>query len=182
MKTTGLMFFCLLAGCFMNGCEPSSCGCVNHSDSPVLFAYRYTNWAWGYQERGWMIDREGKVRAYNLPVNYRSPDSLGYLSEEDLYHNLALTDTVIEILDPAEVDAYAALIPDAAGGELSEKENIAADAGSSVLTCYLYDNDKKAYRSVFLAMSGDWQQFNQSEPAQEIVDWLLELPVFWLSE
>jgi hypothetical protein len=74
------------------------------------------------------------------------------------------------------------LIPAAADGDLSDMENIAADAGTSVLTCYLYDSEKKIFRSVFLGMSGDWQQFNESLQAEVIVDWLLELPVFWLSE
>ncbi|MCK4745680.1 MAG: hypothetical protein KAT15_01525 [Bacteroidales bacterium] len=151
-------------------------------DQPVFFEYNYINHAWGYQHHGWLIDGEGYVRYYNLPESYRFPDSTGYLSLEDLEHNIGLTDSVIEQVDGAELEKYRNYIPGAAKGEIGESSNVAADAGTSMLSCYLYDIHEDAYRKVFLAQSGDWEQFNLSEDAEKLVDWLREFDVFWLSE
>jgi hypothetical protein len=162
------------------GCERPECGCPE--DQPVYFQYHYINYAWGYQERGWLIDGDGKVRYFENPDGFRLPDSAGMMSMKDLEFNLSQTDSVITTVEPEELDEYITYIPGAAEGEIGAKKNIAADAGGSVLSCYLYDQEKDAYRYVFLAMSGDWEQFNLSAEAGILVDWLIEFGVFWLSE
>jgi hypothetical protein len=162
------------------GCERPECGCPG--DQPVYFQYRYVNYAWGYQERGWLIDNQGKVRYFESPEGFRLPDSTGLISWEDMKYNLALTDSVITTVGEEELNEYIAYIPAAAAGEIGPKNNIAADAGGSVLSCYLYDQEADAYRYVFLAMSGDWEQFNLSAEAGILVEWLIEFGVFWLSE
>ena len=161
-------------------CERTECGCPEAQ--PVYFQYHYVNYAWGYQERGWLIDNQGQVRYFESPDGFRHPDSTGLISWEDLEYNLAQTDSLITTVEPQELNEYIAYIPGAAEGEIGVKENIAADAGSSVLSCYLYDQEKDAYRYVFLAMSGDWEQFNLSAEAGILTDWLIEFGVFWLSE
>jgi len=80
------------------------------------------------------------------------------------------------------LEEFVSYIPGAAEGQIGEKSNIAADAGSSTLACYLYDKKAGAYRYVFLGMSGDWEQFNLSSEAEILVDWLRGFGVFWLSE
>jgi hypothetical protein len=149
---------------------------------PIYFEYHYINYAWGYQERGWLIDKDGNVRSFESPDNYRLPDSTGYLSLADLEYNLGLSDSIIATIDKEELEEYIAYIPKAAEGETGKSNNIAADAGSSVLSCYLYDPETKKYRYVFLAQSGDWEQFNNSSEAEIIVEWLRDFGVFWLSE
>ena len=170
----------LMAALMLSACEKETCGCLE--DQPVLFEYRYINFAWGYQEQGWLIDAEGIVRTYHLPADFRLPDSTGFISRQDLVHNLSLTDSTVAVVDPDELSSYADLIPGAAEGEIGESLNIAADAGSAVLSCYLYDQDADAYRYVFLAQSGDWEQFNTSQEAEILVDWLRDFGVFWLSD
>jgi hypothetical protein len=175
MLCIGALLAVLLVGC-------EDLGCDLPGDQPVYFEYHYTNHAWGYHENGWIIDREGNIRSFNLPVDFRSPDSTGYLTIGDLEHNLALTDSIVGNVDEAELEQYIEYIPAAAEGEIGKSKSIAADAGASVLSCYFYDKQKDVYKYVFLAQSGDWEQFNLSPEAEILVDWLLNFDVFWLSD
>jgi hypothetical protein len=152
------------------------------ADQPVWFEYNYVNHAWGYQNSGWFIDREGTMRYYNLPESYRLPDSSGYMSLEDLEHNLSLADSIVLQVDSIILEKQIRLIPGAAEGALGDAENIAADAGSSTLSCYIYNDDLDVYRKVKLAQSGDWEQFNLSREAEKLVKWLREFDIFWLSD
>ena len=182
MKMVRGMLYVLVSvfGFMLSGCEKEPCGCVE--GQPVLFEYRYVNHAWGYQEHGWLIDSNGQVRRFQMPGDYKVPDSTGTLSREDLLHNLSQTDSVTHTIDQADLDFYASLIQGAADGETGDSRNIAADAGSSVLSCYQYDPETDTYRYVFLAQSGDWEQFNTSHEAETLVEWLREFGVFWLSD
>ena len=164
-------------------------GCEKHcekqyaapEDQPVLFEYRYMNHAWGYSDHGWLIDGEGDVRRYDLPEEFRLPDSMGYITAEDLIHNLSQSDSIIGSIKTNDLDYYIGLISGASEGKISKSENVAFDAGSSVLSCYQYDADREMYQYVFLASSGDWEQSNNSPEAKILVDWLKEFGVFWLA-
>ena len=151
-------------------------------DQPVYFEYHYINHAWGFQEYGWLIDQEGKIRTFNKPADYRQGLKGAYLSQEDLEHNLSLTDSIFGSVDQKDFKKYINYIPASARGEIGKSRSVAADAGSSVLSCYLYDPEKNAYQYVFLAQSGDWEQFNLSPEAGKLVDWLREFGVFWLTD
>jgi len=151
-------------------------------DQPFYFEYHYINYAWGFQENGWLIDREGNIRSFSQPEDYRLGLIGAFLSLEDLEHNLGLTDSIVGTVEVGELKKYKNYIPAAADGEIGEASSIAADAGTSVLSCYMYDPEMNAYQYVFLAQSGDWEQFNLSGDAEKIVDWLLEFDVFWLSD
>lgn len=166
-----------LTGCDKDGIEDYEAP----EDQPVLFEYRYVNLAWGYFENGWLIDSKGNINSYNLPVEFNIPDSNGYISREDLLHNLNQTDSITFTFGTKDLDYYTGLISGAAKGKVGEAESIAADAGSSVLSCYLYDADKDMYQYIFLASSGDWQQFNQSGEAKILINWMKGLDIFWLS-
>ena len=168
----------LIAGCQ----KDESGGCGNLEEQPVFFQYRYQNFAWGHQDRGWLIDGAGVIKGFNQPGDYRIPDSTGMLSYDDLVHNLQLTDTVLNQISREVLLDYAALIPGAAEGNIGEARYIAADAGGSVLSAYLYNKEADAYQYVFLGASGNWEQFNESPEAEELVDWLRVFNVFWLSD
>ena len=149
-------------------------------DQPVLFEYRHVNHAWGYTEQGWLINAGGDVRRYNLPENYIIPDSSGYISLEGLSQNLSQCDSTIQNIGAEDLEYYAGFISGASSGEIRKAENIAADAGSSVLSCYLYDPRKDMYQYIFLASSGDWQQSNDTPEAEILVEWMRSIGVFWL--
>ena len=170
----------LLVAVLMAACEKEEY--ISPEDQPVYFEYRYVNYAWGYQEHGWLIDHDGYVRYFEKPDSFRVPDPSGYISIEDLEYNLGQTDSIIGQVAENKLTGYVNNIPGAASGEIGKSDNIAADAGSSVLTCYLYDEERESYLKVFLAASGDWEQFNLSGEAEILVDWLKQYDVFWLSE
>lgn len=179
IKTAGIILFMILT-LICIGCEKLWHDPIE--EQPVYFEYHYINHAWGYQERGWLIDKDGEVRYFEFPDNYRLPDSTGILSLEDLEYNLGQTDSIITSIEQAELEEYTGYISAAAEGEIGEQTHIAADAGSSTLSCYLYDEEQDAYRFVFLATSGDWEQFNLAPEAETLVDWLRQFGVFWLSD
>jgi hypothetical protein len=170
-----LLMAILLAACEKLEYDPPE-------DQPIYFEYHYINHAWGFQENGWLIDREGNIRSFDKPGDYKQGLPGAYLKKEDLEHNLALTDSIIGNVSQAELEKYINYIPGAAGGEISKYTSIAADAGASVLSCYMYDPEEDAYQYIFLAQSGDWEQFNLSEEAKKLVKWLLDFDIFWLSD
>ncbi len=168
-----LLFAMIVAGCEKEYEAPL--------DQPVLFEYRYVNYAWVYSEQGWLMDAKGDMYSYDLPEDFRLPDSAGYISAEDITYNLSQTDSIFHSVEAEGLEYYVDLIAGAAEGEISVLENVAADAGTSVLSCYLFDPDVEMYQYVFLAQSGDWEQFNNSPEAEILVDWLKDLGgVFWL--
>jgi hypothetical protein len=169
-----------LVGIVPAGCEKVEK--ITGPGQPVCFEYRYVNYAWGYQEKGWLIDSSGNINSYNLPDGFILPDSTGLITGDNLAHNLALTDSVIGTVPGEDMDYYLGLIQGASEGIIGAPRSIAADAGNSVLSCYRYDSAENAYRYVFLGRSGDWEQFNQSEEAEILIDWLKQFGVFWLSE
>lgn len=170
----------MLLGLLLVGCEKEVYNAPG--DQPLFFEYHYINHAWGFQESGWLIDRDGNIKSFNMPEDYRIGLTGGHLSLEDLEHNLGLTDSIVGNVADGELEKYINYIPAAAEGEIGRSNSIAADAGSSVLSCYLWDPEKSAYQYVFLAQSGDWEQFNLSEEAEKLVEWLLDFDVFWLSD
>jgi len=180
MKNYYMSILLLLLGCVF-GCEKEN-GKVYEGpeNQPVLFEYHYVNHAWGYSEHGWLIDSSGDLHYYNLPEDFRLPDANSYISQEDLMHNLAQADSIMHTLGARDLDYYSGLIAGAAEGKIGEAGNVAADAGSSVLSCYMYDANKDMYRYVFLASSGDWQKSNESREAKILVKWMKDLDVFWL--
>jgi len=177
IMNTGVLVTMLVA---MGSCE--DCEYDPPEDQPVYFEYNYINHAWGYQHHGWLIDGDGYVRYFESPDSFRTADSSGYMTPEDLEYNLGQTDSIVDQVDPEELQGYIDCISGAAKGEIGESINIAADAGASVLTCYMYDQVMDAYLKVFLAQSGDWEQFNLSAEAEKLVSWLRGFNVFWLSE
>jgi hypothetical protein len=164
------------------GCEKEPCGCGNFEEQPVYFEYHYMNHAWGFQENGWLIDGAGIVKGFEYPEDFRRPDSTGLINYQDLVLNLRQTDTVLHHIDREELEAMVALIPAAAAGPVGEARSIAADAGGAALYAYLYIEEEDTYQQVFLGQSGDWEQTNQSPEAMELVAWLRQFGVFWLSE
>ena len=175
-----VLLLLLLTRCGKSDVDP--CHCLPDQGQPVWFQYRYVNHAWGYQDHGWLIDGSGRVRYFEYPSDFRTPDSTGYLSREDLEHNLAQTDSLITTIGQEELEAHTALIPAAAAGEIGERTHRAYDAGTSTLACYLYNSEKDAYRYILLGISGDWEQFNLSEEAGDLVEWLRQFNVFWLQD
>jgi hypothetical protein len=143
-------------------------------DQPVFFEYRYTNYAWGVSDHGWLVDNEGNIRGFEFPEDFRVPDSTGHLSSEDLEHNLSLTDTLLSSINSKDFEKHIRLIGGAEDGNLGEPTPRGADMGSSVLSCYAFDPESGTYNYVLLARKGDWEQYNLSSEAEKLIKWLKE--------
>lgn len=155
----------------------SSCHKENYyrpEDQPVFFEYRYTNYAWGLFDSGWLIDQEGNIRGFEFPLDYRVPDSTGHVSAEDLEYNLAQTDTLLSSIGREDFEKHIKMIGGAEDGNIGEPRARGADMGSSVLSCYAFDPGSGSYTYILLARKGDWEQYNQSAEAEKLVNWLKE--------
>lgn len=151
-------------------------------DQLVLFQQSFVNYAWGYQNRGWFIDRDGYMKAYRISgrgdqwhrVGEAGPDS-GYIAQAALEQNYALADRVIIRIPQKELQEMYRLIPRAADGPYSPRTRTAYDAGAVMFCAYLLDKDKGMYRQVLISISGDFSQFNENAKSQEVEKWLVGL-------
>lgn len=141
-------------------------------DQPVYFEYHFINYAWGYQDFGWLIDGEGKIRSYEHPDGYNLGTHGNYLSLEQLEYNLEQADSIIGEISRSVLDKKKDLIPAAAEGEIEDFQRHGADMGLGVFSCYLYDPVEDAYQYVMLSTSGDHQANNLAREAEKLVDWL----------
>jgi hypothetical protein len=145
-------------------------------EQPVYFEYEYVNYAWEYQHSGWLIDPSGKIHGYNLPDVWNFPDSAGFISETNIEMNLSQTDTIYDYqIITSELNKRIHLIPEAAVGRLSELKNAMADAGGWSYYCYIWDSCNKKYKRILLDLKGDFEQFNKSSAARNLVSWLKEV-------
>ncbi|MEN8202001.1 MAG: hypothetical protein ABFS28_05345 [Bacteroidota bacterium] len=139
---------------------------------PVFFEYHYINHAWGYQDHGWLIDREGTIRRFELPMDYNLGTHGDYLSLEQLEHNLGQADSVCGEIGKTVFDQKTDLIPAASEGEIEDIQWRGADMGMGIFSCYRYDPAEDAYQYVLLSASGDYLQNNLSTEAEDLAKWL----------
>jgi hypothetical protein len=140
--------------------------------STLIFQKEYTNYAWGYQHFGWMMDNSGKVQRFRKTAKWVFPDSLGYVSDLDMFKNLGQCDSVMAKVDPVSFTQYATKAQTCMNGPFSTRKMVMADAGQNIDAIYLYEPEKKRYKRVLLNMTGDWAQENLSVEAKTIVDWM----------
>jgi hypothetical protein len=155
---------------------------VARIDQLVLFQQSYINYAWGYQNRGWFIDNDGYLKAYQISGNGEirhnaeesGPDS-GYIAQAALEENYARADKVIYQIPKGELVEKFALIARAAEGPYSPRTRTAYDAGAVYFYAYLLDRGRGMYRQALISLSGDFSQFNENPAAQALEEWLVGL-------
>jgi hypothetical protein len=168
MKPKDLIFLLLLT--FVS-CESD----VPTFKQKILFEMHYTNWAWGYQNRGYLIDSLGYVRGFDLSkktAEWNNPDSAGYLAKDKMDKNLAFCDVVICKLSPDTLSHYVGKIWGASKGTLSKPDMQMADFGELVYSAYVYEEKTNRYKVVMVKTYGDWMLNNSSEEAEEIYAWM----------
>ncbi len=143
--------------------------------SNLIFQSEYTNYAWGYNHNGWMMDNTGKIRSFQKSTLWVFPDSLGYISEVDMQKNLGICDATETQISAAEFAIYAEKVRTCVTGTLTKPENKMADAGEHIWAFYYYEPGGKRYKRVILNMTGDWSQENLAPNAKEIVDWMMKI-------
>jgi len=160
-----IVLFCLL------GCNKKKYESIPHG----YYTFEVENWAWGHQHNGWIIDADGNVMSFNLPANWKRPDSLGFISEEDILDNLSKCKNKIKNITARKLYENNKLLEGAAIGSFSEKENTANDMGWIQYSCYQFDVEKGLYKKIKLHVEGDWSFHNESNEAKEITAWMKKI-------
>lgn len=140
----------------------------------LYFEVHYINYAWGYQNTGFLIDSSGYVRRFDLSHNvyWNYVDSLGFISDNKMDENIALCDTIITQIKADTLQYYVTKINDAGKGNISNPENYMYDAGEIEYVAYIFNAKTYNYRKILLFTWGDIEQTNNAPAANEIFQWL----------
>lgn len=168
------IFLCsfMLAALFL-GCSDDQ---ITVSDEQeILFEVNYVNYAWGYQNRGFFIDKTGRIRTYEKPKDWKFA-SLGSLTAAEMDENLSKTTVFADYTVPqAELAQYVNLMKKVSDSDLTDPVNSRVDGGSTSQYVYRFDTGTKTYSTVLLQSTGDVDQFNRDPDARKISDWLLKI-------
>ena len=171
----------LLAAVLVVGACASSSPTGLDPGQEILFHASYENHAWGYQNSGWYVDRDGNVWSMTPAPMWSGEVSTlladerpeaTYPAAEIEAEYLGARDSLLLVLATEEVDKMARLVRDAASGAFSDVESRAADAGLFLDGALLYDPDTRTYRRVVLSIRGDWAVANESSAAARLSEWL----------
>ena len=143
-----------------------------------LFVVWYDNCAWGYENTGMYIDRNGNVYSYDL--SDRDPRSENYpvggpYSEVWLEDKFSAKRQYIETIDIETLDQMFLLVEPASLGTLTDPKGTGGDMGETRYIAFLYDDDNGDYREVLLYKTGDCTIENTSSEAPILRDWLLSM-------
>jgi hypothetical protein len=149
------------------GCEE-----IPDNQPKVIFEYQYVNYAWGYQNSGFMIDTSGNIRSFSFPGDWNYPDNEGYISAADMDENLAQCSEPYCKTGKYDMSYFAGKLENATRGKITDSEHQMCDAGAHGYAGYIYEPEKERYRYVFIRQTGDWYRANTSGDAAEIFGWL----------
>ncbi len=138
----------------------------------LIFQSEYTNYAWGYNHNGWMLDHSGQVKRFQKSAKWVFPDSLGYVTASDMQKNMAACDSVMAKVSASDFDNYAGKALHCVTGSMSKPSNLMADAGEHIYAFYIYESRGNRFKRVILNMTGDWSQENLAPNAKEVADWM----------
>lgn len=156
-------------------CDKDCEGQPGELNSFALFQYEFRNEAWGHQHEGWFVDIDGNIGKYELPSEWNEPDSLGFLTEEELAFNIEFADDIIGDIRNSELNTYTTLMNEVNPFELSNLAVVGADGGNSYLYGYQWKPSSGRFHRVLLARGTDYSQRNLDPDAVEITEWLIDL-------
>lgn len=146
----------------------------DHIKLPVLFSAGHINFAWGYKDRGIVVDADGNVFLYdNACRGPRYLTGTEVLTDDLMRASFTMTKHVKKI-KPVVLRKMKSLVPAAAKGSLSRAYS-GADRGFSGAEAYLYDRKSGTYTEIDLGGIGDYSIKNASPAAQTLRNWLSKL-------
>jgi len=140
--------------------------------STLIFQSEYTNYAWGYNHNGWMLNNTGQVKRFQKSTKWVFTDSLGYISAVDMNKNINACDSILTQVSLKDFTLNAEKAISCANGPMSKATNTMADAGEHIYAIYLYESGSNRYKRVILDMTGDWSQQNLATKSKEVVEWM----------
>lgn len=163
-----------------------------HVSQDILFQYSYDNPTIGVSN-GWLIDKKGEVKTYELSSINNSSDitDKGSCTRTDLLNLYAYSKPNGTSIEAEELVAKYKQISDASYGILSTNQSGSEKEGTSTFYAIQYDSNGETYTSntgcgnncgngttkspfarIILQQSGTNNRYNQSTAATGLVQWL----------
>jgi len=159
---------------FLTGCKSE----YLNFNQKILFEKHYSNWAWGYQNNGFLIDSLGFVNAFDLSkdtIKWNEPDKDGYIGVAEMNENYSRCDSIICQINTDTLTHYTDKIWAASKGKISEPLNEMADAGIITYSAFIFDGKTNRYKKVLLKIWGDTSIDNHAPEAKEIYQWMKKI-------
>ena len=141
----------------------------------ILFQYDYVNYAWGYQQQGFIIDNEGNVLVYNNPDEWNISEKDYILTEEQVSENLEKCIHSGKKIARETLLKYSGFIPNIASSKVSAPKNVGADAGTTSFICYQYNESTGTYKGYLIRMEGDFTSENLNFYSKKITVWMKDI-------
>jgi hypothetical protein len=169
MRAVTLILFYLLSIVAM-GCSDGDV--LPADEQEVYFEVTYSNQAWGKQFKGMLIDKDGKIRKYDLPAKWNVNDGKSGLTLVQMRENVANTTLSTETISVQDLKGNVDKISKLTETNITKAVSGGADRGSTVYYAYRYDASKQVYMPVFLQETGDWESYNKDAGAVQLSSWL----------
>ena len=156
-----------ISALLLSGCEK-----IYDYETTTVFMVEYSNYAWGIQHSGTMIDSTGKVLTFNLPTTWNRPDEMGFISLADMQENLTQMGEISCTVSRNDFAKYSSKLMQAKNGILSDPKNEMFDFGTVQYSGFLFDPDNSRYKKILIRQTGDWAIENSSREAKELYEWL----------
>ena len=146
----------------------------------ILFEKHYTNYAWIYQNNGYLIDSSGNVKAFDLSndtLKWNEPDKDGNISVTKMNENLALCKSIVGKVNQDTLTHYSGKIWSASYGKITMPNTQMADAGSIVYSAFIYNGKTNKYQKVMIKTWGDLMIDNSAPEAVSIYQWMQRIDV-----
>jgi hypothetical protein len=138
----------------------------------ILFQTEYINYAWGYQHQGFIIDNNGNVLTYNLPVKWNFPHNDSILTAEQVDENLSACVPSGIRIPPSELQKYINYIDNISLSKVSRPVSVGADMGSMAYYCFRFSESTNSYKASIIKMEGDIEYENFNFYSKRVITWL----------
>jgi hypothetical protein len=165
----GLIILTIL---FSTGCKKNY---IIREKQAIMFQLDYTNYAWGYEHKGFIIDYEGNVLIYNNPEVWNFPDKDFSMSKKQISENISSCIRSGMKIPDEELHKYTNYIKNIASSKVSAIKNVAADAGSLKFICYQLSESTGIYTGHLIKMEGDFTCENLNFFAKKTSSWMKEI-------
>jgi predicted secreted protein len=141
----------------------------------ILFQFEYLNYAWGFQQNGFLIDNEGNVLTYNNPENWNFADNDFMITESQVTENINKCLVTRKKISKEELQKYSNHIRNIASSKITALKNVAADEGSFKFICYQFSESTGIYKGTIIKMEGDFTCENLNFYSKKVVAWLKDI-------
>lgn len=134
----------------------------------IVFVMKYSNYAWGKQIKGYVIDSQGSIKSFDV-----SEQEELSLDESIKYYESLGESAVIGTVDMEDLKDNYRLLLETADNSFTDPVSVGADMGAYEYFGIIYNSDG-SYREILLGQFGDWETVNTDKNAAEILKWLKE--------